>query len=114
MLSLIIIDIILGVIAFLGKSVISWPFKLLATLLNGLPGSLGTKLLAITVESKLFTTIFTIMKIPFFCLTALIIILLVLKLIKKFIAMRRRKKQAKRQETVSTDSSIETNSMNVF
>lgn len=121
MVALIVIDVILGALAFLGQSVISIPFKAIAVALNFVPG-LGNKFLAVTIESKFFGVIFTFIKLPFYVVTAIIVIMFILKILKKFIAKRREKKQLKEQRALAYAAGAEgaasvtgtASSMNVF
>lgn len=102
MVALIVIDVILGAIAFLGQSVIAIPFKAIAGVLDFVPYvDLGKKFLAVTIESKFFSAIFTFIKLPFYVVTAIIVIMFILKLLKKFIAKRREKKQLKEQREIA-------------
>lgn len=90
---LVVVDVILGILAFAGRALISLPFKILAALFNLIGLDAVAAVITGLLNSVVFQAIFGILKLPFIVLTAILIIWLLLKLIKGFIAKRRAKKE---------------------
>lgn len=112
---LIVIDVILGVITFVGQAILSLPFKIIGALLSIINKSVGAAILAIP-SSGIFSFIMGVLKLPFIILTAIIILMFLLKLIKKFIAKRREKKYRDEmiQQRYSNSNNEPADSMNFF